>query len=223
MIPILISHRHKFIYTKTIKTAGTSVESFFERFCMPENEWEQLHYRPAHISSAGIVGYRGEDISQQQWFNHMPAELIRDKIGTSVWEEYFKFCVIRNPYEKAVSAFYFYKLKGNLGVESQNLNDAELFLRWLKVSGPPDDRCCYMINDKICLDFFIRYESLEKDILKVCNLIGLDSCNVVLPKYKSEFRPVDASAKKMYCSEAIDIIKNYYSFELDYFDYAFPL
>lgn len=29
---MLVSHRYKFIYTKTVKTASTSVESFFERF-----------------------------------------------------------------------------------------------------------------------------------------------------------------------------------------------
>lgn len=35
---MLISHRKRFIFTKTAKTAGTSVESYFEQYCMPEGE-----------------------------------------------------------------------------------------------------------------------------------------------------------------------------------------
>ena len=34
---MLISHRKKFIFTKTKKTAGTSVESVFETYCIHGN------------------------------------------------------------------------------------------------------------------------------------------------------------------------------------------
>jgi len=42
---MLVSHRKKFIYTKTAKTAGTSVESYFEPFCLPEGDWKLEHTR----------------------------------------------------------------------------------------------------------------------------------------------------------------------------------
>ncbi|KPA10844.1 hypothetical protein MHK_008953, partial [Candidatus Magnetomorum sp. HK-1] len=47
---MLVSHRHKFIYTKTFKTAGTSVESYFEPFCMNDGEWSRSHPRDQYIS-----------------------------------------------------------------------------------------------------------------------------------------------------------------------------
>ena len=93
---------------------------------------------------------------------------------------------------------------------------------WLKLSGPPIDRCCYTINGEICVDFFIRYESLIEDIVKVCNKIGLPSDDVSLPRYKTEFRPLDATVLKMYCGESKRIVEQYYSFEFDYFGYKFP-
>ena len=51
---MLVSHRYKFIYTKTRKTAGSSVESYFEPFCMPDGEWTQRHLREEYVSDAGI-------------------------------------------------------------------------------------------------------------------------------------------------------------------------
>jgi hypothetical protein len=47
---MLISHRKRFIFFKTSKTAGTSVESFFEKFCYAEGEWKFSHAREETIS-----------------------------------------------------------------------------------------------------------------------------------------------------------------------------
>ena len=103
---MLVSHRKKFIFTKTKKTAGTSVESVFEPYCLPEGTWKQTHYTPERISADGIIGYRGNGGQKAIFWNHMPAELIRNRIGEDIWNEYFKFTVIRNPFDKLVSGFY---------------------------------------------------------------------------------------------------------------------
>ena len=105
---MLVSHRYKFIYTKTRKTAGSSVESYFEPFCMGEGEWTERHFREEYVSAAGIIGFRGKpaNMGAARWWNHMPARLIRERLGEDTWRSYFKFCVIRNPFEKAISAFY---------------------------------------------------------------------------------------------------------------------
>jgi acetaldehyde dehydrogenase (acetylating) len=94
---MLISHRKRFIYTKTVKTAGTSVESFFEPLCMRDGEWSFSHGRREYVSDAGIVGIRsGEPLEIQGalWWNHMPAQAIRALIGETTWNDYFKFCVV---------------------------------------------------------------------------------------------------------------------------------
>ena len=60
---MLCSHTHKFIYLKTIKTAGTSVEGFFERFCCSAEIMKKSHLRDEYVGANGIIGYRGEDVS----------------------------------------------------------------------------------------------------------------------------------------------------------------
>ena len=89
---MLISHRKKFIYTKTVKTAGSSIESYFEQYCMPNGDWEFTAGREEpYINETGIIGYRGNKPSNKEWYNHMPAAMIKDKIGNSTWDNYFKF------------------------------------------------------------------------------------------------------------------------------------
>ena len=56
---MLISHRKKFIFMKTVKTAGTSTESYFEQYCMPDGEWQQSHGRDEYATKTGIIGCNG--------------------------------------------------------------------------------------------------------------------------------------------------------------------
>jgi len=53
---MLVSHKEEIHYTKTLKTAGTSVEVYFEPYCMPEGEWSFGHARAEYVSQAGIIG-----------------------------------------------------------------------------------------------------------------------------------------------------------------------
>src|SRR5690242_16177876 len=101
---MLVSHTKQFIYLKTTKTAGTSVEIFFQPFCLSPDH--PCYSSPTHemnevISNYGIVGYRGpQPIPKVAFYNHMAAVEIKKWIGSEIWDHYFKFCVIRNPFDK---------------------------------------------------------------------------------------------------------------------------
>lgn len=166
---MLVSHGYRFIYTKTRKTAGTSVESYFEPFCMRDGEWSQRHFREEreeYVSPAGIIGYRSTwserrararhrglvgprdrtGLSRIQtveagaacWWNHMPAWLIREQLGDEIWKGYSKFCVIRHPFEKAISAYYHSKrlttIRRGGRLELWNEDDPQQFEAWLERS-----------------------------------------------------------------------------------------
>ena len=105
---VLVSFHKRFIYTKTNKTAGTSVEVFFESYCLPPDGYEQVHFRGETITDYGIVGFRGPNMPADTiWYNHMPAARIGEYLGSDVWNEFFKFCVVRNPFDKLVSMYFF--------------------------------------------------------------------------------------------------------------------
>jgi len=106
VVNLLVSHRKRFIFTKTVKTAGTSIESYFERWCMPEGEWKPVHVRGEYVSDAGIIGERSGNPRGAKWYNHMSCKCIYDQVGCDIWNRYFKFTVVRNPFDKVISGFF---------------------------------------------------------------------------------------------------------------------
>lgn len=216
---MLVSHRKKFIYTKTVKTGGTSVESYFEMYCMPQGEWSFAGPRAEYESEAGIIGYRGSYSDYLKWYNHMSALEIRNNVGMEIWNKYFKFCVVRNPFEKALSAFFHFCIKNHY-IQTDRKSMISLFHDYISSGkGLIVDRDKYMIDNKICIDFFIKYESLEADLQLVCTKIDIPFQKDRLPRLKSQFRPRDVCIEDFYNQKIERLVRETYKFEFEYFGY----
>lgn len=238
---MLISHKKKFIYTKTAKTAGTSVESYFEKFCMPEGAWEFSGEREEYVSQEGIIGYRGNNPRGKEWRNHMSAIDIRNKIDSSIWDGYFKFCVVRDPFDKLISGFHYFdkqrknqtitkkitnQIKSILGRTPsmdriEGKNSIERFRDWIRKGGSVIDRDKYMINGTVCIDYFIRYEDLENGVMHVCDQLDIPFEPDRIPRMKGGLRE-KISSRDYYDEETIQIVGKLYEFELEYFGYGAP-
>ena len=171
---VLVSHKYKFIYIKNRKVAGSSVESFFGRFCLsPDKTYSYADKIFSNIDDYGIIGGRGmNDDTNSLFESHASAIEIRNKIGINKFNKYLKFCVIRNPYDKMVS-FFFYK---NLPIS---------FKEFVKKFHCNNLNLHSINNHSIC-DYYIRYENLEQDIIDLCKKIGINDFNINdLPKHKS--------------------------------------
>ena len=224
---MLVSHDHKFIYTKTNKTAGTSVESYFERYCMPEDDWQLSYIREESISASGIIGFRGKGRPENcRYWNHMPASLIKERLGDETWARYFKFCVVRNPFDKTVSQFYFQKLlqqgkkqgEGSIDFDEER----QAFEDWLTAAHIAHDRDKYIIDGEFCLDDVIRFENLEQEVNRVRDVLSIASGPAKLTSFMGGIRPAQVTAESLYSARSKQIVEEKYSFELEYFDYSFP-
>jgi len=213
---------------------------------MPEGEWTFSHAREEYIGKEGIIGYRGGNRGKQIWYNHMPAAKIRDKIGVTLWNGYFKFTVIRNPFDKLISGFYMQekriknytpaqklkiivqKLIGKANPRDYTVGDSQIerFKSWIRNGGAAGgamlDRNKYMIDGDICIDFFIRYEDLENGIKHVCDKIDVAFELQNIPNFKSGMRNWQLLLSDFYDQETINIVNNLYSFELNHFGYTAP-
>lgn len=222
---MLVSHRFKFIYTKTLKTGGSSVESYFERFCMPEGAWSQSEGRDEYESETGIIGCRAGTIPEGcRWWNHMPASQIREQVGEAIWNDYFKWCVVRNPFDKAVSSFFFFRNVQQDPVDMSDPARARVdFERWLRnMDSRVIDGDKYLIDGQICLDMCVRYENLEADLAKVCHRVGVPWVPTDLPGFKRGVRPSSAKAEALYNEASRKIVEEAYARELTLFGYRFP-
>lgn len=237
---MLVSHRYKFIYTKTIKTAGTSVESYFEKYCFPEGEWTFSHGRDEYLSESGIVGFRGRDAMSRKWYSHMDAATLKGYVGEEIWDSYFKFCVVRNPFDKLVSAFHYFEnkdesrrtafLRSILEIvrASYARNTLEQYRRhklirnfrnWVSTEEIPKDQKMFLIDGNVCVDDFIQYENLENGICDVCDKVGVPFEPERIPRLKQGRRSFDLKISDYYDQSTIARVKDVYNFEIERFGY----
>ena len=166
----------------------------------------------------------------------MPALAIRSLIGESTWNDYFKFCVVRNPYDAMVSAYrYFHAapkrprgLRGCLANLRARFTPArpevdlkQGFERWLSTMRLPMDQNKYLIDGRFCMDHIIRYEALADGIREVCQRLEYPYDPQRIPHLKNTEKskqPLSA----YYSDASVATIERAFRFELNQFGYKRP-
>ncbi len=209
---VLISHKHKFIFFKTLKTAGSSVESFFGRYCCdPNDKYEYTDEIDEKISKYGVIGGRLRG-KHTKWYSHKKAVNIKRDMNKDRFKDYFKFTIVRNPWDKMVSQYYWLNKKVPFKQFIKNNRDKFRDENWN----------IYSINDTPVCDYYIRYENLEEDIKKVCELVGITDYDLnLLPKHKSGIRDNSKHWRDHYDEETKKIVFEDNLKEILYFKYRF--
>jgi hypothetical protein len=199
---MIISHKHKFIFVKTAKTAGTSIEVFLDQYCgeediltpfaFPEENHRPRNYKGLFNPFPTIKQKFGTDslswvelgsvlknfLTFQRFYHHIPAYKIRRRVEEEVWNNYYKFTVERNPWEKVISGWFYYRNSYNKDV---TLNEYLKFCkRRIKRRGRGTGVCPYNYPNytdpktgEILVDRIILYEELGEGLSEVLEEIGI--------------------------------------------------
>jgi hypothetical protein len=228
---MLCSHTKKFIYIKTKKTASTSVEVLLEPFCLDSPRPAQEHGDMV-VNTSGIIGYRGKNWKGKPFYNHMPAADILAQLGSEVFWSYKKICIVRNPFDKAVSMFWFLlphqARQALLSAPFDAVRSAfRQFIRseHTKFDQSASNNCCdwyiYTIDDRVVIDVVLRYETLASDLEVFFSGLGVQFDTGGLSFYKSGFRVRREHFSEYYDAEALAIAQNLFRKEINHFNYAF--
>jgi hypothetical protein len=223
---MLVSHLKKFIFFKTGRSASTSVEQYFEKYCMAPGEWTagspDTAVREVSVTSAGIIGERGPRAGLASWYGGMPATLIKLHLPAETWDTYFKFTTVRNPYDMAVAQYCLstvWRLGFSLGELSTEIPKFE---QWLVDDNLKSSAHAYSVDSIPCFDDVIRYESLLPDMTRICQKFGETFDPAALRSYKSQYRPAELNAMSLFTDIGKEIVKQTCQLELDTFGYTFP-
>jgi hypothetical protein len=202
---MIVSHKYKFIFLKTRKTAGSSIQKVLLNF----------------LGDSDIVLTDGRDGHQRKnattllephagWMEistHYPDE----------WENYYKFTVERNSWDKAVSSYFFYKSikpkKVKRGFDYFVLNGKHQMVNdWPRYADQ---------SDNIVVDAILKYENLYDDFLELTKTLQIPYNNELENTFvKSEHRLIK-DYKNMYNDETQQKIADIFKKPIDYFDYVF--
>lgn len=212
---MIVSHQHKFIFIKPTKVAGTSFEIVLAQHCSqddiipPISEYSNLH--DDDFYNQPIRNYRSG------FFNHMIPVKIRNKVGDDIWRRYFKFTIVRNPWDYMVSRYWWNKTK-EIDPESYSHADFERFVNEIEPAFL-NERFYFMPSGEPAADYYLRYENLQHDYRAVCNKIGLTVSP--LPRTKTKTRKLKKHYSLYYNDHTREIVGDLCNKEITHFNYEF--
>jgi hypothetical protein len=156
---------------------------------------------------------------------HAGAAQIR-KAFPDEWLSFHKFCVVRNPYDRAVSDYFWrtrdakekpsfetYLSALEAGDNIGGVVPIKSYLNWPK----------YTIDGRIAVDSVLRFETLQTDFARLLSDRGL-ALSSGLPSLKSKYRPnstCDRPYRQHYSSRTRAMVERLYAPEIELFDYEF--
>lgn len=206
---MLISYKHKFIFIKTRKSAGTSIQAQLRTHCGEDDTITAV--APAE----GFPDSFNKGLNSEGWFPHDGWTKVRREVGKKIWEKYFVFSFERNSWDKIVSHYhwdsYFSLARGD--------DEVPFGYYCERVAGQLSDFELYGIKDGLAVDFVGQYETLEEDYKYVCSEIGIKYSE--LPKLKAFSRPVPKKPyQSYYTDETKKIIEKHFAREINLFGYT---
>ena len=176
---MIISHKHKFIFIKTAKTAGTSIEIDLNRVLGGSDIATPIF--PAVDGHKPKNFKRG--ILKKDFYNHMPASEVKKIIGNDIFDNYFVFCVEREPVDKCISHYSMLRNSQHHYKKNQNLT----FDKYIENKKFPVDTNKYVDkNGSLLVNKILKYECLYDELNEIAKLLGF-KINLVA-KEKTGFR-----------------------------------
>ena len=160
---------------------------------------------------------------------HVPQHANADIVSRTFpaeWAQFSKFCVVRNPYDLAVSD-YFWRTRDmaqppdfetylealNAGDSLDGIVPVRIYYNWPR----------YTIAGKVVADRIVRFENLVPELTEHLRSVGIPSRNA-LPRFKSTQRQIRSRDKRyqsIYSPRSKLLVEGLYAEELEYFRYVF--
>lgn len=203
---VYISHKRKFIFLKTRKTAGTTTQ-----FLLMRNYIEGDIFSKLIPEESPLI----KKLNKHSSFTnpHPTSYEIRRRLGNK-YDDYFTFTFVRNPYTMLVS-FFTWKCRNN--EKKWNRKNFEKWLLNNRYKPQMHNTTIYMRGNKIDVDFVGKFENYEEDLKTVFKKLNLPINNIPVLK-KLNRQPI----RKFYNTKIKNIVKKYWKDEIEMFDYKFP-
>lgn len=230
---MIISHKYKFIFIKTKKVAGTSVEIFLSQQCgdkdisTPINPYVEPHiarnylgiWNPIPDIFCNLNNWKKirktiKLLKKRKKFNsHIPAIVLRRRIPKKTWETYYKFSIERNPWDKTLSAYYHFSFKKKMGLSFEDyLERGKFCLNYPLYTDP---------YGNIMVDRIIKYEKLIHELGQVCNKLGIPFSGSLGINAKSEYRENKVPYQEFYTNSQRMVIERAFAKEIELHGYSF--
>lgn len=195
---MIISHKHSFVFIKTRKVAGTSIEKALLP-CLNIGD-VYIHHLNQPIRKC---------VSHSKWTDvrrHWPV----------VWDKYYSFTVERNPWDKVVSFYWWEK-----AIEKHKGNEFPPFGIWFdnKPRGALRDWTWYANSLAPKVNRVLLYDHIQDEFDSVCIKLALPI--VKLPQKHAHIRLLQDHYSLYYTDRRRDLIDQQFAKEISTFGFQF--
>ena len=239
---MIISHKHEFVFVKTRKTAGSSLEIALSKYlgdqdiitpCMPIEEEairNELGFRGPQNFHLPLKEWKIRDYldfamgHQPKLFSaHSAAKLISKRLEPEKFRRYRKILTVRNPYTYVVSLYNWHA--------RQTGPSSEGFKSWL-AAGQGDLRFSNYamgnVDGKFEMDLVLQFETIIDGVRKMAFELGLpgefpEVFQSITAKSYPALPQLTVSEAYEFFPQAKDLVESRFHEEISLFDYRFPL
>ena len=211
---LVISKKNKLIFFHIPKNAGTSIST---ELLKNEN-----YYYPWVILSKILRKFKKTDNFFFDNFqkkihlftSHETVSKIEEKISSQIFNNFFKFAIVRNPYSRFVSRYNYMKLTNTI----TELNFPDFLKKHVKKYLITDYQYQFLLNKnkKIGVDKIIKFEKLNEEIGNLSEVINLD-----ISKFKKLNISTNDNYRNYYDTNTRKIVEDYCKEDLEFFKYSF--
>lgn len=214
---MIVCHEHRFIFMKTLKTAGTSVEIELSRVCGPRDVVTPLPLDD-EVLRAGRGGRPPQNHESpplpERVHEHIRASKVRPIVGREVWDGYFSFAIERNPWDAVVSLFYWLR-------RNDKVDTFERFLTMPNIEQlARRNYQAYHLRGAVAVDRVLRFERLADDLAEVWEHLSLPGAPQ-LTHAKAGARPLGSDYRELYDAESAELVRRVFARQIEELGYRF--
>ena len=209
---MLISRKCGFLFIHIYKNAGTSITSSLSSF----TGQSRLLMTANRIFK--MVNIPTPFYDPQPFHDHITASELIDAMGKDLFNSFFSFAFVRNPWDWQVSLYKFMlkEPKHHQHKLIKSLGNFEEYIEWRCENDLwfQKDFICSE-NDELLIDFVGKFENIDADFRKICSRIGISAS---LPKLNvSNTKPY----QEFYTDKSRELVRQSFAPDIELFEYEF--
>ena len=212
---LVISDKYQYIFFHLPKNAGVSISSFLikqEKFLIIK---KYINYITPYILGKKNNFYISKNLRFYKFNSHITCYDFYKIFEKDLFNNYYKFAVVRNPFDRAVSR-YEYSKKINKKFKSFKFED---FLKFdLKNNLPILKQYEFCTNDKknLAVNKIIKFEELNKELKEISYKLFQKEHSI-----KHLNKTPRNNYREYFNFKTINLLKEKLNHDLIYFDYSF--
>lgn len=217
---MIISHRYKFIYLRTEKTASSSLMQMLRSIVQDDEQLQgKVGWRLARRFPNQFGSLKRTHPNVFGLHSHTHASGVRKVVGANVFDSYFKFAVERNPWDRQVSLYHHREFRRNNQTPNFEKDMASAIYRNLHHTNLSNWKV-YSIGEEVIADQVLDYASLGTQLPTLFERLGIET-TAELQKTNATYSGSRPHYSTYYSDETRDLIGNWYKREIDAFGYKF--